>query len=169
MGVNHGADENFATQSIITRCATNGSEALPHRSQAELQLLFEPILSAVERQSGVAGRFVDKDLYQIYLATLWANVVMDPDAVGLSEDDLESAHDVINLSAERFVGDERAITAAFRFVAGTAGEQAMDKAKVPRAHRDLLLYFSSMILDPEGHRRAMARYRYRNQSDSQGT
>ena len=89
---------------------------MPIRSQAELQRLFEPILAAAERQSGVAERFVDKDLYRIYLATVWANVVMDPAAIGLTEDDLESAHDVINLNAQRLIGDEHAITAAFRFV-----------------------------------------------------
>ena len=139
---------------------------VPVRSQAELQRLFEPILAAVERQSGVAERFVDKDLYRIYLATVWANVVMDPAAIGLAEDDLESAHDVINLNARRLLGDDHAITAAFKFINSAAGERAMDLAKVPRTHRDLLLYFSSMILDPERHRRAMADYR--NQSDNQG-
>ena len=110
---------------------------------------------------------MDKDLYRIYLATVWANMVMDPAAIGLAEDDLESAHDVINLNAERLLGDEHAITAAFRFINSPDGERAMDVAKVPRAHRDLLLYFSSMILDPDRHRRAMADYR--NQSDNQGT
>ena len=147
---------------------------MPIRSQAELQRLFEPILAAVERQSGVAERFVDKDRYRIYLATVWANVVMDPAAIGLTEDDLESAHDVINLNAQRLLGDDHAITAAFRFINSPDGERAMDQTKVPRAHRDLLLYFASMILDPERHRAEMARHRratagYRNQSDSQGT
>ena len=129
--------------------------------------MFEPILAAVERQSGVAGRFVDKNAYRIYLATLWANIVLDPSAVGLHDDDLESVHDVINLNAARLLGDDHAITAAFRFVGSAEGEAAMAQAKMPRAHRDLLLYFSSMILDPDGHRHRMARYR--NQSDSQGT
>ena len=128
--------------------------------------MFEPILAAVERQSSVAGRFVDKSLYRIYLATLWANVVMDPGAVGLHEDDLESAHDVINLAAARVLGDERAITAAFRFISSRDGEDAMNQAKVPGPHRDLLVYFSSMILDPDGHKRWMEHYR--NQSDNQG-
>lgn len=136
------------------------------RTEAELARMFEPILAAVERQSSVAGRFVDKNLYRIYLATLWANIVMDPGAVGLHEDDLESAHDVINLAASRVLGDERAITAAFRFISGRDGEEAMNQAKVPSPHRDLLVYFSSMILDPDGHKRWMERYR--NQSDSQG-
>ena len=37
----------------------------------------------------------------------------------------------------------------------------MDKAKVSKTHRELLVYFSSMILDPEGHRRWMEEVRDR--------
>ena len=129
--------------------------------------IFQPILAAVERQASVAGRFVDKDVYRIYLATLWANIVMDPSALDLGEDDLESAHDVINLAAARLLGHDEAITASFKFINSRDGEQAMTQAKVPGPHRDLLVYFSSMILDPDGHRRWMDRYR--NHSDSHGT
>ena len=31
----------------------------------------------------------------------------------------------------------------------------MQEARLTQNHKDLLLYFSSMILDPEGHRRWM--------------
>ncbi len=123
--------------------------------------LLQPILTAVERQSGVAGRFVDKNAYRIYLATLWVNLVMDPAACGLDEDDLESAHDVINLGAGRVLGDVEAITASFRFLNTPEGERAMQQAKLTRSHRDLLAYFCSMILDPDGHRRWMAEARQR--------
>ncbi len=132
---------------------------MANRSEAELARLFEPILAAAERQSSVAERFVHKDLYRIYLATLWTNVVMDPTAAGIDEDDLESAHDVINLSAAKVVGEEQAITAAFRFINSKDGERAMEQAKLSRRHRQLLLYFCSMILDPEGHRRWMGEVR----------
>ena len=47
------------------------------RSEVELVRIFEPILAAAERQSSVAERFVHKDLYRIYLATMWANLVME--------------------------------------------------------------------------------------------
>ena len=125
------------------------------RSEVELARIFEPILAAAERQSSVAERFVHKDLYRIYLATMWANLVMDPAAVGIDECDLESAHDVINLAAAKIVGDGQAITAAFHFVNSKDGERAMDQARLSARHRQLLQYFSSMILDPDGHRRWM--------------
>ncbi len=116
-------------------------------------------MAAVERQSGVAGRFVDKDVYRIYLATLWANLTMDPAACGIGEHDLEAAHDVINLAAGRVLGEQEAVVGAFRFINSRGGERAMDAAKLTRTHRDLLLYFCSLILDPDGHRRWMAEVR----------
>ena len=142
---------------MATNAFVNGThetrELVPAHSEAELARLFAPILSSMERQAGVAGRFVDKARYRIHLATLWANLVMDPAACGIDETDLENAHDVINLAAERVLGEGEAITAAFRFLSGQDGEKAMDAAQLRATHRQLLLYFSSMILDPAGHRR----------------
>jgi len=34
-----------------------------------------------------------------------------------------------------------------------AGERAMQSARLNQAHKDMLLYFASMILDPDGHKR----------------
>jgi len=125
------------------------------RSEAEIARILNPVLAAVERQSGVAERFVDKDVYRIYLATLWANLVMDPAAAGIDESDLENSHDVINRAAARVLGDEEAITGAYRFLNSKDGERAMQQAKLGARHRQLLQYFCSMILDPDGHRRWM--------------
>ena len=126
------------------------------RSEAELARVFQPVLAAAAKQASVADRVVDKDLYRIHVATLWANVVMDPAAAGIDEADLEAAHDVINLAAGRVLGDDEAIKAAYRFIDTKAGERALERLKVPRRHRQLLLYFCSMILDPKGHRQRMA-------------
>ena len=126
------------------------------RTEADLARIFQPILAAVERQSGLVERFVDKDLYCIYLATLWANLVLDPAAAGIDESDLESAHDVINLAASKVLGNDEAIVSAYRFINGKEGEKAMDRAKLTSRHRQLLLYFCSMILNPDGHRQWMA-------------
>ncbi len=124
-------------------------------TEADIARVLAPILEEIEARSGIAERFVDKEMYRIYLGTIWANIVMDPLALGFSEDDLETVHDIINLQAAQFVGDTEAITHAFEFINTKAGEVAMDKAKLSKNHRDLLLYFSSMILDPEGHKRWM--------------
>ena len=43
----------------------------------------------------------------------------------------------------------------FGFVSSKEGELAMQEARITQTHKDLLNYFASMILDPEGHKRWM--------------
>jgi hypothetical protein len=43
----------------------------------------------------------------------------------------------------------------FTFISSKPGEQAMVEAKLNQTHKDLLQYFSSMILDPDGHKKWM--------------
>lgn len=114
---------------------------------------FRPVLDEIESRASVAGAFVDKDLYRIFLATLWANVTLDPGDVGLEEDDLEPLHDYLNDALAAVLGREQSVTDCFRFINSKAGEQAMDRCRLSRTHRDLLHYFCSIILDPDGHRR----------------
>ncbi|MYE80264.1 MAG: hypothetical protein F4X36_00140 [Gammaproteobacteria bacterium] len=125
-------------------------------TDALLSARFAPILDEVEKRACVADAFVDKEVYRILLATVWANVVMNPDEAGIDIADLERLHDVINARARDVLGSEDAIKDCFRFVTSRAGEAAMDQARLNKTHRELLLYFSSMILDPDGHRRWMA-------------
>ena len=125
-------------------------------TEAELAARFAPILDEVEKRACVADAFVDKEVYRILLATVWANVVMNPDEAGIDVGDLERVHDIINARARRILGGEDAIKDCFRFVTSRPGEAAMDQARLSKTHRELLLYFSSMILDPDGHRRWMA-------------
>ena len=122
---------------------------------------LEPIMSQIEKRSAVTDTFVDKETYRLYLTTFWANLVMDPEEAQLTETDLETAHSVINEVALNILGESEAITESFRFIASRPGETAMDKAKLSKSHRDLLTYFASMILDPDGHRKWMSEFRDR--------
>ena len=126
-------------------------------SLQELAELFKPVLEDVEERSIVVERFIDKNLYQIYVATLWANVVLDPAEVGIAEEDLEDLHEVLNSRIATVLGAEQNVTECFRFINSRAGEIAMNEARVTKTHRELLLYFSSIILDPAGHKRWMDR------------
>ena len=44
---------------------------------------FQPVFSDIRERSMVVDRFIDRDLYRVYVATLWSNVVLSPDEVGL--------------------------------------------------------------------------------------
>ncbi len=127
----------------------------------EIAEVLDPILAQIEKRSAITDTFVDKETYRLYLTTFWANLVMDPEEAQLTETDLELAHDVINEVADEILGESEAITESFRFIASRAGDIAMNKAKLSKSHRDLLTYFSSMILDPDGHRKWMSELRDR--------
>ena len=121
----------------------------------QLQALFEPVFNDIVERSTVTDRFVDRDLYQIYMATLWSNVVLDPEEVGIAEGDLETLFDVANNEVARVLGKDNDLQSSFRFLNSKSGEAAMKEAQLTKNHKDLLLYFSSMMLDPEGHRQWM--------------
>ncbi len=114
---------------------------------------FAPVLQEIERRCSVAGSFVDKDLFRVNIATLWANLVLDPADAGLTDLDIEPLHDFLNRAIEPVLGRDQTLTECFRFINGKAGEQAMDRCHLTTTHRQMLLYFCSMILDPAGHKR----------------
>ena len=123
-------------------------------TSSDLKQALQPILEEIEKRSAIADAFVDKDTYMLYLATFWANLVMNPEEAGLAEDHIEPAHDVINDIARNIVGED-AVAESFRFINSKSGEVAMEKSKISKTHRELLGYFASMILDPEGHKKWM--------------
>ena len=114
---------------------------------------FQPALDDIAKRSTVADRFVHRDVYRLYIATLWANVVMDPDDAGIIEEDLEDLSLVLSAEIERVLGAGHDLTSCFSFVNSKKGQAAMEEARLTPNHKDLLLYFCSLILDPEGHRK----------------
>ena len=124
-------------------------------SPQELKYAFAPVLEDIENRSQVAETFIDRNLYQIYIATLWSNVVMNPAEVGLSEEGLPDLHDLLNQRMAAVLGDGAGLHSCFTFINSKAGERAMTETGLTQTHKELLLYFASMILDPEGHKRWM--------------
>ena len=122
----------------------------------DLKYAFEPVFTDVRERSTVVERFIDRNLYQVYMATLWANVVLSPGEAGIGEDDLEALHDLVVEELGEVLGKGTDLNAVFEFISSKPGEQAMLEAKLNQTHKDLLQYFSSMILDPEGHERWMS-------------
>ena len=121
----------------------------------ELSYAFEPVFTDIKERSTVVDRFIDRNLYQVYIATLWSNVVLSPGEAGIEEEDLEELHDLVVAEIKAVLGQEEDLTTVFSFISSKAGEQAMVEAKLNQTHKDLLQYFSSMILDPDGHKKWM--------------
>ncbi len=121
----------------------------------ELKERFTPLLQNIADHSCVTDNFIDKDLYRINIATLWANIVLDPADAGLQEGDLEDLYNYLNDELANVLGRDESLKSCFRYLNSKPGDAAMTRARLPKNHRDMLLYFSSIILDPEGHRRWM--------------
>ena len=124
-------------------------------SQNELKEIFEPVFEDIRKRATVAERFLDRNLYRVYIATLWSNVVLSPDEVGIEEIDIEPLHDILLEEMTNAIGPQESMKELFQFISSKEGEKAMIDAKLNQTHKDLLTYFSSMILDPEGHKRWM--------------
>lgn len=107
----------------------------------------------------VTEHLMDKDRWRVFLTTMWSNLVLDPENLGMTEEDLESAFNVIESEAERRLGGKDALVDAFRFLTTKDGERCMDKAKLRKNHRDMLVYFASMMVDPERHKQYMQELR----------
>jgi hypothetical protein len=121
----------------------------------ELRHTFEPVFADIRSRATVADNFLDRDLYRVYVATLWSNVVLSPEEVGIEEDDIEVLHDLLLEEMTDALGPPQSMQALFQFVSSKDGELAMQQARITQTHKDLLNYFASMILDPEGHKRWM--------------
>lgn len=116
---------------------------------------FEPVFADIRERSTVADRFIDRDLYRVYISTLWANVVLSPEEVGLDIDELEDLHDILLAEISDAIGPQESLHDLFKFITSKDGERAMGEARLTQSHKDLLNYFASMILDPDGHQKYM--------------
>lgn len=116
---------------------------------------FAPVFADIRQRATVADRFIDRDLYRVYIATLWSNVVLSPEEVGLEDEDIEDLHDIVLAEVNDAIGPHPSMHDLFKFITSKDGERAMQEARLTQSHKDLLAYFASMILDPEGHKRYM--------------
>jgi hypothetical protein len=124
---------------------------------------FRPVFEDIRDRSSVVERFIDRDLYRVYVATLWSNVVLSPEEVGLSEEDLEDLHDILIAEISDAIGPHDSLHPLFQFISSKDGERAMGEARLTQSHKDLLQYFASMILDPDGHKKFMEDIRDKQQ------
>ncbi len=123
---------------------------------SKFEELYEPVMDEIKRRSAVAdGAFVDRDLFRINIAALWANIVSNPAEGGITELDLQDLHDFLNEKIGGVIGADHDMTDCFRFIVSKDGAEALERAHADEHTKDVLKFFASMILDPEGHKRMM--------------
>ncbi len=116
---------------------------------AELRERFVPAIEEILNQCRITDDFVDKEMFQVYIATIWGNAVLEPERSGIGEDDLSSLHDFLNEEISRVVGVGCTVTSCYEFIVSKRGEESLERQKTSSRHKEFLHYFARLILQQE--------------------
>ena len=115
----------------------------------EIRERFTPAIEEILNLCKITDDLLDKEKFQVYMATIWGNAVLEPNKSGLTERDLETLHDFLNEEIEAVVGKGSTITSCYDFIASKKGDESMARQQVTQRHRDFLYYFARLILGRE--------------------
>ena len=115
----------------------------------ELRERFVPAIEQILNQCRITDDFVDIEMFQVYIATIWGNAVLEPERSGIEEHDLSSLHDFLNEEIARVVGEDSTVTSCFEFIVSKKGEESLVRQKTSAQHKEFLHYFARLILQKE--------------------
>ena len=115
-------------------------------SAEQIKTTFSPAMDEIIERCSVSEGYVDKEQFQIMLATIWGNAVLDPSRSGIREDQLPELHDFLNTYLVEIVGAESNLTNCFEFIVSKAGQDSMDRQRITSNHRQFLHHFAGLIL-----------------------
>lgn len=107
---------------------------------------FVPAVEEILEDCRLSDALVDKDRFQIMMATIWGNAVLDPARSGIEEADLPVLHDFFNEELSRVMGRGATLTDVFEFLVSKAGRDAMTRVQVTQRHKEFIVYFARLIL-----------------------
>jgi len=107
---------------------------------------FIPAVEEILDDCRLSDALVDKDRFQIMMATIWGNAVLDPARSGIEEADLPVLHDFFNEELSRVVGAGSTLTDVCEFLVSKAGRDAMTRVQVTQRHKEFIVYFARLIL-----------------------
>ena len=115
-------------------------------SLSDIRHRFTPALDEIIDRCRLTDDFVDKEQFQVLIATVWGNAVLEPDRSGIESTDLEDLHDFLNEQIERVMGEGSSVTGCFEFIVSKQGEDSLARQQVTKNHKEFLLYFARLIL-----------------------
>jgi hypothetical protein len=115
----------------------------------EIRQRFKPAILEIINASGVDEQFVDKDRFQVYIATVWGNAVLDPERSGINEHDLPVLHDYLNEELADLLGEGQTVTSCYEYLTSKKGEDSMTRLQVSKQHKEFIHYFARLILGPD--------------------
>ncbi|HCC44634.1 MAG: hypothetical protein CMP89_09620 [Gammaproteobacteria bacterium] len=115
-------------------------------SLSDIRHRFTPALDEIIDRCRLTDDFVDKEQFQVLIATVWGNAVLEPERSGIESTDLEDLHDFLNEQIERVMGKGSSVTGCFEFIVSKQGEDSLARQQVTKNHKEFLLYFARLIL-----------------------
>lgn len=115
----------------------------------ELRERFIPAVEEILDQCRLSDEIVDTERFQVFIATIWGNAVLEPERSGITEDDLSSLHDFLGEELSRVVGEGNDITSCYEFIVSKKGEESLERQGTTARHKDFLQYFAKLILQQE--------------------
>ncbi|MCZ6501445.1 MAG: hypothetical protein O6945_02910 [Gammaproteobacteria bacterium] len=116
---------------------------------SELRTRFIPAIEEILDQCRITDDLVDKERFQVYMATIWGNAVLDPERSGIGESDLSALHDFFNEEIERVVGQGANVLGCFDFIVSKKGDESLARQGTTKQHKEFLTYFARLILNKE--------------------
>ena len=112
----------------------------------EVRTRFQPAIDEILDQRRIGDNVVDLEVFQVYMATIWGNAVLEPERSGITEADLPVLHDFLSEEIARIVGRGQDITSVFEFIVSKKGEESLERQGTTGRHTEFLHYFARLIL-----------------------
>lgn len=112
----------------------------------EIRRRFSPAVQEIIDVCRVSDEFVDKEMFRVYIATIWGNAVLDPTQSGIEESDLSVLHDFLNEEIEAVLGQGENVACCYQYIVSKEGDECLARLHVNAQHKEFLHYFARLIL-----------------------
>ena len=115
----------------------------------EARQKFVPAVEEILDECRLVDEFVDKEKFQVMIATIWGNAVLETERSGITEHDLPVLHDFLNEELDRVVGKEETLMTTFEFLVSKKGQDSLIRQQTSQRHREFIQYFARLMLQRE--------------------
>ena len=112
----------------------------------EIRDRFTPALNEIIERCRITDDFVDKEQFQVLIATVWGNAVLEPERAHIEESDLEDLHSFFNEQIGNVMGEGATVSSCFEFIVSKEGDESLTRQRVTANHKEFLHYFARLIL-----------------------
>ena len=115
----------------------------------EARAQFIPAVEEILDDCRLSDDLVDKDRFQIMMATIWGNAVLEPERTGIQDSDLETLHDYLSEEIQRVVGPDEDLSSCYRYLMSQEGVDSMTRQQLSVRHKTFIRYFAQLVLQQE--------------------